>query len=355
MHGFLLRIAKRQEPSPLWRSALVLFGAVLVALGLSILLLALRGISPLEGCRVLIMGAFGSSWALQDCLLKAIPLFLCSLGVAIAFRLQIWNIGAEGQFALGAIGATWAALAFGAQPKFILLPLMILAACSAGGLWAMIPAIFRQWLGANEIIVTLMFNYIAILLLDFLVYGIWRDSSGFPMTPAFSKNAILGTIGTSDIHWGLVHCALLGLLCWLFFRSTRLGYEIKASGDNVQAARYAGMPYNFLVVLVMLLSGALAGWAGFLEVSASVHRLQPSIMVGYGFTAIVVAWLARLNPAGIALTSFLLAGLRAGVENLQLDLQIPAAFGAILEGLILMTVLAGGFFLSYRIVVRRQT
>ena len=350
----LLRISKRQEPSPLWRSALVFTGAVAAALALSMLLLTVRGISPLEGFKVLMLGAFGSSWALQDCLLKAIPLFLCSLGVAIAFRLKIWNIGAEGQFALGAIGATWMALSFGGAPKFVLLPLMILAACTAGGLWAMIPALFRQWLGANEIIVTLMLNYIGILFLEFLVYGVWGDRSGFPMTTAFSGNAIVGKIGTGSVHWGLAHCAVLGLLCWLFFRYTRLGYEIKASGDNVQAARYSGMPYSFLVVLVMVLSGALAGWAGFLEVSATVHRLQPSIMAGYGFTAIVVAWLARLNPAGIALTSFLLAGLRAGVENLQLDLQIPAAFGSILEGLILLTVLAGGFFLSYRIVVKRR-
>lgn len=350
----LLRITKRQEPSPLWRSALVFTGAVATALVLSMLLLTVRGISPLEGFSVLMTGAFGSSWALQDCLLKAIPLFLCSLGVAIAFRLQIWNIGAEGQFALGAVGATWMALSFGGAPKFVLLPLMILAACIAGGLWAMIPALFRQWLGANEIIVTLMLNYIGILFLDFLVYGVWRDSSGFPMTAAFSENAIVGKIGASSVHWGLAHCAVLGLLCRLFFRYTRLGYEIKAGGDNVQAARYSGMPYSFLVILVMVLSGALAGWAGFLEVSATVHRLQPSIMVGYGFTAIVVAWLARLNPAGIALTSFLLAGLRAGVENLQLDLQIPAAFGSILEGLILLTVLAGGFFLSYRILFKRR-
>ncbi|MDO5674197.1 MAG: ABC transporter permease [bacterium] len=350
----LLRITKRQEPSPLWRSALVFTGAVATALVLSMLLLTVRGISPLEGLSVLMTGAFGSSWALQDCLLKAIPLFLCSLGVAIAFRLQIWNIGAEGQFALGAVGATWMALSFGGAPKFVLLPLMILAACIAGGLWAMIPALFRQWLGANEIIVTLMLNYIGILFLDFLVYGVWRDSSGFPMTAAFSENAIVGKIGASSVHWGLAHCAVLGLLCRLFFRYTRLGYEIKAGGDNVQAARYSGMPYSFLVILVMVLSGALAGWAGFLEVSATVHRLQPSIMVGYGFTAIVVAWLARLNPAGIALTSFLLAGLRAGVENLQLDLQIPAAFGSILEGLILLTVLAGGFFLSYRILFKRR-
>ncbi len=352
---FSLRIAKRQEACPAWRSFLIIAGAVVIALVISITLLALRGIPPWQGLMTLVQGAFASRWALEDCLLKAIPLFLCSLGVAIAFRLQIWNIGAEGQFALGAIGATWVALSLGGQPKYIVLPLMILTACTAGGFWAMIPAFFRQWIGANEIIVSLMLNYIAILFVDFLVYGVWRDSSGFPMTPSFSEAAIVGKIGSTNVHWGLVHGLILGTLFWIFFHFTLRGYEIKASGDNVQAARYAGIPYSFLVILVMGLSGAMAGWAGFLECSASLNRLQPSLMVGYGYTAIVVAWLARLNPLGIAITSFLLAGLRAGVENLQLDLQIPASFGSIIEGLILLTVLAGGFFMSYRIIPRRRT
>ena len=343
------RVSRRQEPLG-WRSILVLLTAVSLSLGISLLLLTFRGVSPFAGLVVLAKGAFGTTWAIEDCLIKAIPLYLCSLGVAVAFRLQIWNIGAEGQFALGAVGASWMALTFPDLPKALLLPLMFLAASAAGGIWGLIPALLRQRLGANEIIVTLMLNYIAILLLDFLVYGVWRGSSGFPMTPAFSENAIIGPIGDSSVHWGISHCLFLGLACWLFFRYTRLGYEIKASGDNVQAARYAGMPYSFLVVLVMVLSGALAGWAGFLEVSATVHRLQPSIMVGYGFTAIVVAWLARLNPLTIALCTFLLAGLRVGVEHLQLDLQVPAAFGLIIEGLILLTVLAGGFFRRYRIV-----
>ncbi len=347
------RISRRQEPLG-WRASLVLLAAVALSLSLSLLLLAFQGVSPLTGMEVLVRGAFGTAWALEDCLIKAIPLFLCSLGVAVAFRLQIWNIGAEGQFALGAVGAAWVALSFPGLPKSILLPLMLAAASLAGGFWGMIPAILRQRLGANEIIVTLMLNYIAILFLDFLVYGVWKDVSGFPMTARFSAQATLGKIGATSVNWGLAHCLLLGLAVWIFFRFTRLGYELKACGDSVRAARYAGMPYDRLVVLVMVLSGALAGWAGCVEASASLGRLQPSIMAGYGYTAIVVAWLARLNPLNIALSAFLLAALRVGVENLQLDLQVPAAFGGIIEGMILLTVLAGGFFLSYRIVPTRQ-
>lgn len=353
---FPMRIAKRQEPLGFGGSCFVLIFALVLALLLSALLLSLGGTSPVKGMHALFQGAFGSRWALEDSILKAIPIFLCSLGVAVAFRLKIWNIGAEGQFALGAIGATWIALSFPAWPKYFLLPAMIAMAMLGGGLWGLIPALLRQRLKTNEIIVTLMMNYIAILLLDYLVYGVWKDPSsfGFPMTPMFSQQAIVGKIGSTSINWGLAHCLFLGPVIWAFFRFTRIGFEIKASGDNVRAARYAGMPYDRLVIMVMVMSGALAGWAGFLEASATVNRLQPSIMVGYGYTAIVVAWLARLHPASIGIAAILLAGLRVGVESLQLDLQVPAAFGGIIEGLILLTMLAGGLFTHYRLARGRK-
>jgi simple sugar transport system permease protein len=352
-----MRIVKRQEPLGFGGSCFVLLLALVLSLLLSAILLSLRGTPPLQGMSVLFQGAFGTRWALEDSVLKAIPIFLCSLGVAVAFRLKIWNIGAEGQFALGAIGATWVALSFPAWPKYFLLPAMVVMAAVGGGLWGLIPALLRQRLKTNEIIVTLMMNYIAILLLDYLVYGIWKDptSYGFPMTPMFSEQAIVGKIVGTSINWGLAHCLVLGLVFWVFFRFTRVGFEIKASGDNVRAARYAGLPYDRLVILVMVMSGALAGWAGFLEASGTVNRLQPSIMVGYGYTAIVVAWLARLHPASIGVAAILLAGLRVGVESLQLDLQVPAAFGAIIEGLILLTVLAGGLFNHYRFARGRRT
>ncbi len=350
-----IRIVKRQEPLG-WSSCFVLMAAVLLSLSLGGVILAIGGTPPLDGIVTLFRGAYGSRYALEDALLKATPIFLCSLGVAVAFRLQIWNIGAEGQFALGAVGATWVALSFPGAPAWLLLPGMAAAAAIAGGLWGFIPAFFRQRLRTNEIIATLMMNYIAILFLDYLVYGIWKDpaSYGFPMTPVFSAEAIIGRIGSSAISWGVIHCLVLGLCIWAFMRFTRLGYEIKAGGDNVRAARYAGIPYDRLVMLVMVLSGALAGWAGFLEASSTINRLQPSIMAGYGYTAIVVAWLARLNPLAIGVAAFLLAGLRVGVEGLQLDLQVPAAFGGMIEGLILLTVLAGGLFTRYRIVWQRR-
>jgi len=349
------RILRRQE-LPFWHSCLVFSGALLLSLGISAAMLALQDKPALDGIMHLFQGAFGSIWALEDCLVKAIPLFLCSLGVAVAFRLQIWNIGAEGQFALGAIGATWFALNFKSLEPMVMLPGMLGMALLAGGLWAFIPAVLKLRMKANEIIVTLMMNYIAILFLDYLVYGRWKDpeSYGFPMTPVFSPAAVVATIGSTRLNWGILLCFLFGILIWIFFRYSRLGFELMASGENVRCARYARLPYERLVVLVMVISGGLAGSAGFLEASANLNRLQPSIMVGYGYTAIVVAWLAKLNPLYIGLASFLLAGLRVGVENLQLDLQVPAAFGSIMEGLILLTVLAAGFFTQYRLGVRKE-
>ena len=344
------RVSKRQEPWK-WGSCFIFPAAVGLSLGLSALLLAALGKPPLTGLALLFDGAFGSGYVLTDALRTTVPLFLCSLGVAVAFRMQIWNIGAEGQYALGAVGAAWAALSFPQLPALALLPLMLTAGAVCGMLWALVPAWLKTRWRVNEIITTLMLNYIGILLLDYLVYGPWKDpaSFGFPMTQEFVTAAILPRIPGTRLHWGLILCVLLAVGVHVLMNHTRLGYELRASGSGPRASRYARMPYNLLVLFVMAVCGALAGIAGFVETSATVGRLQPGVMAGYGYTAIIVAWLARLNPLGIAVASFLLAALRVGVENLQLELQVPAAFGQIIEGLVLLTVLSGQFFLHYQL------
>lgn len=346
---------RRQEP-PGWGSCLVFPAALAFSLAFCCLLLAIQGKPPLTGLASLFAGAFGSHHALQDTLLKAVPIFLCALGVAVAFRMQIWNIGAEGQYALGAVGATWAVLTFPDAPRLVLIPLMFLCGGIAGGLWALIPALLRVKLRVNEIISTLMFNYIGINFLDWLVYGAWKDpaSFGFPMTARFSAGAIFPRLPGTRLHLGLAVCALAGLAVWLWLTRTRLGFEVKAAGSGPRASVYARMNYPFLVCLVMSVCGVLAGFAGLTEAAASAGRLQPSVMAGYGYTAIVVAWLARLNPLSIAVAAFLLAGLRVGVENIQLSLQVPAAFGGILEGCILLSVLAGQFVTDFRFRIERD-
>lgn len=347
MLGF--RIAKRQEPLR-WGSFFIFFAALALSLGISCMLLAIQGKPFMRALFMLWDGAFAHDYALEDTALKSIPIFLCSLGVAVCFRMQVWNIGAEGQYALGAIGATWAVLSFPNLPVWALMPFMFLCAAVAGGLWAAVPAFLRLRMGLNEIISTLMFNYIGILLMEYLVYGVWKDptSFGFPMTVIFPDAAIIGSL-FGRIHWGAAVCAVVATLLSVFLRRTRLGFELMAGGENPRAARYARMPYGFLVMLVMVVCGALAGWAGLIETSATLNRLQPNVLAGYGYTAIVVAWLARLRIVSIAMYSILLAGLRVGVENLQLELQVPAAFAGIMQGLLLITVLAGQFFIWYEI------
>lgn len=352
-----LSVYKRPEALG-WGALVVYLGALALSLGVCALMLAASGKPALHGLAILFQGAFGQSYSLLDGLVKAIPIFLCSLGVALSFRMQIWNIGAEGQFALGAVGATWAALTFPGLPGILLMPLMLACAFALGGAWGLIPAALRLRLGVNEIISSLMLNYIGILVLEFLVFGIWKDpaSFGFPMTAEFSSGALIGRVAPGvlgKLHWGLLACPVAGVAYWLFLSRTRLGFELAACGDGERVARYARLPYGFLVLFVMAVGGGLAGIAGSIEASATLGRLQPTVMVGYGYTAIVVAWLARLRPVPIACAAYLLASLRVGVEVMQLELQIPAAFGQIMEGSILLCVIAGQFFLTYGVRPKR--
>jgi simple sugar transport system permease protein len=264
--------------------------------------------------------------------------------------MKVWNIGAEGQFALGGIGATWAVLMWPDLPMPMMLSVMLFCAGIAGGLWGLIPGFLKLKLGLNEIISTLMLNYIGIEGMRYLVYGPWKDpgSMGFPMTAVFPESAIFPELFGS-VHAGIIVCILAAGAVALFLQRTKLGFELCAAGENPRAAKYARMPYGFLLVFVLTVSGILAGMAGCIEVSATFNRLQPSFCTGYGYTAIVVAWLSRLKISSTALFSVFLAGLLVGTDNLQVDMQVPAAFGGIVEGLILLCVLSGQFFYSYTI------
>jgi simple sugar transport system permease protein len=350
-----LIIEKREKPLG-WGALVVYLGALALALLLCAGLLALFGKPGFGGLAILFRGAFGQSYSLTDGLAKAIPIFLCALGVALSFRMQVWNIGAEGQFALGAVGAGWAALTFSGLPMPALLPLMFLCAMAAGGLWGLIPGALKLRLGVSEVISSLMLNYIGVLVLEYLVFGIWKDPSsfGFPMTAEFGPGGQIarmapGVLG--KLHWGVLACPVAAAGYALFFSRTRLGFELAACGEGERVARYANLPFGFLTLFVMGVGGALAGLAGCIEASATLGRLQPTVVAGYGYTAIVVAWLARLKPLPIAFTAYLLAAFRVGLEVMQLELQVPWSFGLIMEGAILLFVIAGQFFLTYSVSI----
>lgn len=348
-----LRIVKRDKPLSPTLQFLMLLGACLFSISLSVLMLMVQSKSPWQGLYFFLKGGFGSTFALEDMLIKAIPLYFCSLGVALAFKLKIWNIGAEGQYVFGAIGASLVGLSGVAESAWILIPLMILVAGILGGAYAFIPAYFKVKYNANEIIVTLMLNYIAIYFLEYLIYGPLKDpiSFGFPMSPLFPEAAILGTIPGTRISWALILAVLVGGIIFIFLNFTKLGFELKVCGESLKAAAYSRINYAGLVLLSMFFSGFLAGLAGFVEVS-NLNRLQGSVVVGYGYTAIIIAWLAELSPWQIGLFSLILAGFRVGVENLQLEMQVPAAFSLVIQGFLLLTVLIVSFFKTYKLKLK---
>ena len=362
-----LKLEKRSAPSRT-ASYLVPLVSLLLALAFGGVILLAAGASPLTTYKAMALGAFGGKYSISETMVKAVPLMLCGLGVSVAFRMLFWNIGAEGQLAVGGIAAAGVALFLAERiPSPLLLPAMVVAGFVVGALWGLIPALLKAYLRVNEIIVTLMMNYIAILWVEHLFYGPWKDPKGygFPGTAQFPEAAWLPRLPGTRIHLGLAFAVVAALFIWIVLRRTKWGYEIRVIGENPRAANYAGISIVRNIILVMILSGGLAGLAGMSEVAGISHRLQKGLTVGYGYTAIIVAWLGRLNPWGVLVVAILLAGLLVGGDQIQITMQLPAAVALVLQGAILFFVLGGSLFTQYHIrleqglgiresVIRRQ-
>jgi simple sugar transport system permease protein len=338
-----------------WAAVLVPIFSVILALGVGALILIVFGINPLRAYQVMLQGSLGSGYALSETLVKAIPLMLTGLGISIAFRMLFWNIGAEGQLAMGGIAAAYVALFLSDRlPPPLVIPMMFVLAALAGALWGLIPAVLKATIGVNEILTTLMMNYIAILLVEYLYLGPWRDPEGygFPGSAPFPEVAWLPRLA-GRVHGGLIFAVLAAVFLWFILARTRWGYEIRVIGENARAARYTGISIGRNVVLVMLLSGGLAGLAGMAEVAGLTRRLY-GLTVGYGYTAIIVAWLANLNPWGVLLVAFVMGALLVGGDQIQIAMQTPAAVALALQGAILFFVLGGSIFVNYRVRVIRR-
>jgi ABC-type uncharacterized transport system permease subunit len=349
-----LRVEKRIDTKTSTTILIVIF-SVLIGLGLGSLFFLIKGVSPILALQKIILGSFGSPYGIKETITKAIPLMLIGGGLSIAFHGKFWNIGAEGQLLFGAIGASWVALFLGPYlSNLIVVPLMFLAGFVLGALFGTIPAIFKTKLHINETIVTLMLNYIAAEFVRFLVFGPWKGKSqfGFPYTDNFPPSATLPLIPSSRIHYvTLILSILVILLSWFILYKTKFGYEVKVMGENPEAGRYAGINFTKTTLWIMILSGGFAGLAGVGEV-AGIHRhlsYPDSISSGYGFTAIIVTWLARLNPLLVIVSSLFFGGILVGGDAIQTSLGFPVATINIFNGLILMSLIAGGFFLEYRI------
>jgi general nucleoside transport system permease protein len=346
---------KRELSSPLFRFTAPLV-SIAVALFVAGFLLLAAGVDPLQAYLEILQEALGSSYGLSETLVKATPLILAGLGVSVAFRMQIWNIGAEGQIYMGACGATWVALFSGIESPALLMAAMFAAAVLAGGLWAGVAGALRARWQVNEVIVTLLMNYIAILWVNYLIYGPWKDPQGFnfPLTAQFSEAARLTQFFDTRLHSGFVLALLCALALYLFMERTVWGYEIKVIGSNPRAARYAGMRTGVAIFVVLFLSGAIAGIAGFSEVAGLQGRLQHGISPGYGYTAIIIAWLAKRSALGVVVVSLLMGVLLVGGDSLQLSWQLPVAFVYAFQGLILFFLLAADFFIQHRLRLVRE-
>lgn len=324
--------------------------SIVVALLICAFFILINGMNPLTVYGKMLQGAFGSSFGFSETLVKAIPLLLCGLGVSIAYRISVYNIGAEGQFILGAIGATAITIFMPNLPGPLYIPLMMIVGVAAGAVWGLFTAIPRTYFHVNELITSLMLNYVALLLLDYLVFEPWRDPAGFnfPGTPIFTPFQMLSNIGSTRLHLGMIFALIAVILFSFFVSKTRWGYEIKLLGANPVAAKNAGIKINKHILIVMMISGGLAGFAGAIEVSGVAHRLMYGISPGYGYTAIIVAWLAKLNPFAMIATSVFIGGLIVGGYSVQ-TIGLPSSFSLMLQGAILFCLIGGDMVSKYRI------
>jgi simple sugar transport system permease protein len=340
---------------PGWLTLLATIVAVLFALLLGAIPLALFGLNPLVAYRQMFTIAFTDSYSISDTLVKATPLILAGLGVAVAFRMKLWNIGAEGQLIIGAWAASGVALFLlpPETPRILMLLAMGVAGFVAGGLWGAIPGVLRARRDVNEIITSLMLTYIAILFASYFIYGPWA-AGGFGLTRRFPETAwfprlldyadAVPLFRGMTAHGGFLVGLAAAIILYVLFKRGKWGYELKLIGDNPNAANYAGISIARHIVLTFIISGGLAGLAGMSEVAGVVHRLQENFSPGYGFTAIIVAWLARLNPLGILLVGYLFGGLLVGGDAIQ-----PAGVSLMIQGLVMFCVISADLLTRYRI------
>lgn len=347
----MLKLEARPQASRLWS-----YGSPLLALAITVLigvaLFAALGKDPVRGLQVFFWEPVKSPYALGELALKATPLLLVALGLAVCFRSNIWNIGAEGQFVIGAVAAGGIALLADKTTGPWIVPAILVAGVLGGMAWAGITALLRDRFNANEILVSLMLVYVATLLLGYLVYGPWKDPMGynFPQTRMFERvtqmpKLFVGSRVTIGLPLALAGSALL----WVFLFRTRAGFALQVGGLAPAAARYAGFSSRRALWAALLISGATAGLAGALEVAGPIGQLTPYVPAGYGFAAIIVAFVGRLHPVGMVFSALLMSMFYIGGELAQSRLGLPKSLTGVFQGLLLFTLLACDTLIAYRV------
>lgn len=348
----MLRFEKRENASLRLR-ILVPIVSVIAGLIIGAIAILFARANPLIAYKSIVVGAFGSKYTFTETLVFATPLILLSVGLILAFKMNFWNVGAYGQFILGAIFSSYFAI-FGPAdlPRFVMLGIMTLAGLAGGAIWALIPAVLKAYWKVNEVISTLLLNYIALNILRYLMYGPWRDPTGhgFPLSKAFALNAQLPKIiPNSRTNLGLAFGIIAAFIIWFIIKKTKFGYRISIIGGNPNAARYAGIKVARNIILGMLISGALAGLAGMVQISGIIHLLQIDINPYYGYTAIIVAWLSYLNPIVAIFVSILFGALAGGGYQIQMTLQVPFGIISVIESGVLFVLIGSEILLRCRV------
>jgi len=344
----MIRIAKRSA-MPMWQSALVRIASIVASLLVLAFFVAFMGHDPMQVYWEMIKGSFGTVYRVQETIKVAIPLTITALGMLLAFRMQFWNIGGDGQMIVGAIFGSFVALKFPTLPMPLMLLAMTAAGLLGGGLWALVPAAFKTKFDTNETLFTLMMNYVALKWVTYLQYGPWKDPNalGFPKIPNFVDAAVFPSF--LGVHIGWVIALFLVVVFGIFLNHSKLGYEIAVIGNSVRTAKYAGMNVSKVTLLTLFCSGAACGLAGILQASAVSGTLSFDVSGGYGYTAIIIAWLSNTNPYIVPLTAMLFAVLIQGSIQIQTALSIPQSAAQILQAMILIFALGSEFFIQYEI------
>ena len=354
----MIQLTPREKPAtPL----LITIVALLATLITGAIIFTLLGYDPIKALYYIFVAPFERADRIAELMIKACPLIIISLGLIFCFRANVWNIGAEGQFIIGALAAGCLALTFPQSTSPLLLPSMVIAAMLAGAAWAAIAALTRALFNANEILTTLMLSYVAALLLDYAVRVPLRDPLffGYPLSKYYSEAGLIhlmpipfyGTIG--QLHYGVLIALILIPVAWWIAERTLTGFQIQVMGSAPRAGKFAGFSNHKTLFFVLLTSGALAGLAGMIEVSANIGQLQPSISFGIGFTAIIVAILARLNPSAVLLAGLVIAMTEVGGDVAQIAVGIPKAVTGLFKGILLFYLLAGATLEKYHLTWRR--
>ena len=350
----MIRLEARPAPSRLW-SVLSPLVALAITVAVAATLFAALGKDPVRGLEIFLLKPWSGVRALTELGLKATPLILCALGLALAFRANVWNIGAEGQFLVGGIVGGGLALVVTTAGipvnRWLFFPMLVLAGAVGGMIWASLAALLKDRFNANEILVSLMLVYVADLFLSWLVFGPWKDPKGFnfPQTVSFAAGTgVPRIIPGMRLHWGFVLALVAAVGMWIFMFRTYRGMQLLVGGPAPAAARYAGFSARVALWSTFLISGALAGIAGALEVAGPMGQLTPHVSQGYGFAAIIVAFVGRLHPLGAVLASLVLATFSIGGELAQSRLGLPSAITGVFQGVLLLALLGCDTLILYR-------